>query len=65
MESELPDFKINGVPRSLFGNQGILFYDIHPNEDLFLVGETDLSNLLSIRVVLNWFDELNSIASAD
>ena len=38
---------------------------ISPDGNQFLLGESDEKTVLSIRVVLNWFDELKSLVPKD
>lgn len=56
-----PDFNA-GSPSLLFESPNILFYDVTPDGNRFLVIERDLASLpTEIHVVVNWFDELNRL----
>jgi len=60
----MPRFEILGQPEPVYEKGAITDYDIHPKDSrLLLVKESsEYADLLQIRVVLNWFEELYRIA---
>lgn len=56
----MPRFQILGRPETVYDKVRIWNYDIHPRDNrLLLVKESgEYTDLLQIRVVLNWFEEL-------
>jgi serine/threonine protein kinase len=58
-----PKFRKLGQPHALFEKQGVQHYDVHPDGGRFLfVRESgDTADLLEIRVILNWAEELKRL----
>ena len=60
----MPRFQILGKPETVYDKGRIWSYDIHPRDNrLLLVKESgEYTDLLQIRVVLNWFEEIYRLA---
>ena len=58
-----PKFQILDQPELIYESIGIWDYDVHvENNNLLLVKESgEYEDRLQIRVVIDWFDELNRL----
>jgi serine/threonine-protein kinase len=64
-----PQFKVTGNIKLFEGRYlslpSVINYDVAPDKRFLMIQETEESAPLGINVVLNWFDELKQLTSAD